>query len=117
MAVLEHCVFLIKLDRIVFGKLPLHETTKGLVRKLLMDLPLTNSEINSFGVYSGKHYRVLQSALIDNYEYFIEVEVPEDCESPDKDPFVQELRKRLLELDAAIGDTTKLRAFVEKYAL
>lgn len=71
---------------------------KSLVEVLVLDLPLTPAMIVDFGLSTDDHHRALLDAIVGA------------CETPAALPIMY------AELDEALGDGTKLTAFVHKYA-
>jgi hypothetical protein len=71
---------------------------KKLVELLVLDLPLTPAMIVDFGLSTDDHRRALLDAI------------EEACETPGALPIIS------AELDEALGDGTKITAFVHKYA-
>lgn len=94
------------IDRMGLGPLKIWQTTRGLVTSLMWDLPLTNAQCDDFGVVTANHYRALRAVLM--YE-------PEGAGLPPEE-VKADLRERILELDAAMGNGRKLTALVRKYA-
>lgn len=94
------------IDQIGLDSLEIRQTTRGLVNNLMVDLPLTLAQCDDFGVATANHYRALRAVLL--YE-------PEDVElSPNE--VEAGLRKRIRELEAALGKGSKLTELVQQYA-
>jgi hypothetical protein len=92
----------------LFQGLSIRPVTRHLVENLILDLPLEVPQLVDFGVDSANHYRALKEIL------FIEAEADE-AES-DSTVVREELRKRILALDEALGSDPKLNALVRRYA-
>ena len=70
--------------------------TRTLIRKLVLDAPLSPAELTDFGVDSPNHYRALRQAL------------ETGMEATDMATFAQEL-------DKGLGDGPALTALVQRY--
>jgi hypothetical protein len=88
--------------------------TQDLIDRLLLDRPLEPAIIVDFGVESAAHYRALKAALSND-----DTDVVNDDEA---EGYAEEhrqrtaLRTRIVELDAACGNATKLNAFIQRHA-
>lgn len=88
----------------IFEDLQIRPLTRRLVEHLLWDLPLSVPETMDFGVRTEDHYRALVFVL----KY--------DAEDEDSDEALDELRRRIVELDQAYGNFRMLNALIQKYA-
>jgi hypothetical protein len=93
----------------LFSDLPIRPLTRRLVERLLFDLPLSPAMMVDFGITAAAHYRALRHALC-----AAQVEVEADAH--DEGDGLCGLRKRIVELDRALGHGPRLTAFVRKYA-
>jgi hypothetical protein len=87
--------------------LPIRSCTKRLVECLFWDVALTPAVSVDFGVESPNHYRALRAVVFAPVEPAAEP-TPEAVEAA--------LRRRILALDAALGQGTRLNALVRQYA-
>lgn len=85
-------------------KLPIHDVTKQLVMYYLLDLPLPETVKGEFGVETMTHYLALRAVLFSD-----------DAQSPDEAQ--KTLHRRILEVEAALGNGPMLNKLVQKYAL
>jgi hypothetical protein len=92
----------------LFEGLQLRPATKHLVEHLLADRPLMPASIVDFGVDSPEHYRALKAVLLSESD-FSETEL-------EAGRALEGLRKRILELEAALGNGSRLNALVKRYA-
>ena len=81
--------------------------TKGLVNRIMLDLPLAPPHLVDFGVDTPDHYRALRAVLINDGALTVESSMNE---------VLGEANKRIMELDQAYGNGAKLMALVRKYA-
>ncbi|MFC1975679.1 hypothetical protein ACFLXQ_04725 [Chloroflexota bacterium] len=81
--------------------------TKGLVNRIMFDLPLAPPHLVDFGVDTPDHYRALRAVLINDGALTVE---------SSQNKVLRELNKRIVELDQAYGNGSKLMALVKKYA-
>ena len=98
----------------MFEGLELRPVTQRLVRNLCWDLPLTPAGLNDFGVETADHYRALRAILFVDYE-------SGDMDKQGKEPragdeAIQEVKRRIMELERAYGNGPQLTALVKKYA-
>ena len=84
-------------------KLPIHDVTKQLVMYYLLDLPLPETVKGEFGIETLVHYMALRVVLFG-----------EDAFAPDEAQ--QQLTRRIVEVEAALGNGPMLNALVRKYA-
>jgi hypothetical protein len=87
--------------------LPIRSCTKRLVECLFWDVALPPAVSVDFGVESPNHYRALRAVVFAPAEPAAEP-TPEAVEAA--------LRQRILALDAALGQGTRLNALVRQYA-
>ncbi len=87
--------------------LNIHPITKRLVNRIMLDLPLAPPHIVDFGVGTPDHYRALRAVLINDGALTME---------SSKNEVLRELNKRIVELDQAYGNGSKLMTLVKKYA-
>ena len=81
--------------------------TKRLIGNLLWDLPLSIPEMADFGVVSPDHYRALREVLVAGiFRDEIQTEAA----------IQRDFRQRVIGLDHAYGNGSKLTALVKKYA-
>jgi hypothetical protein len=92
----------------LFAGLPIRPATKHLVACLLADRPLTPASILDFGVDSPDQYRALKAVLLSE-SAFSETDL-------EGGRALEELRKRMLALEAALGNGSRLNALVKQYA-
>jgi hypothetical protein len=92
----------------LFAGLPIRPATKHLVECLLADRPLTPASILDFGVDSPDQYRALKAVLLS-----ASARSETDLEG---ERALEELRKRILALEAALGNGSRLNALVKQYA-
>lgn len=93
----------------LFPDLAVRPLTRHFVGRLLFDLPLSPAMVTDFGVESADHYRALKDAL-----FAAQFEIEADAE--EGGAVLSGLRKRMVELDRALGDGARLTAFVRRYA-
>jgi hypothetical protein len=101
-------------EEVMFEGLEVRPATQRLVRNLCWDLPLTPAGLNDFGVETANHYRALREVLAVDDE-------SRDMEKQGKGPpagdgVIQEMKRRIMELERACGNGPQLTALVEKYA-
>lgn len=86
----------------IFEDLEIKPLTRRLVEHLLWDLPLSVPELVDFSVETPDHYRALVAVL--------------KFDGEDADEALDELRRRIIELDKAYGNSRMLNALIQKYA-
>lgn len=91
-----------------FEGLEIRPVTRRLVECIFWDLPLPPPVIVDFCVDTANHYRALKEVL------FIEAEA-DDTEGEDG-VFSEELRKRILALEDALGSGPKLNTLIKRFA-
>lgn len=97
-----------------FSGLGIKQLTQDLIDRLLLDRPLDPAIIVDFGVESAAHYRALKTALFnDDTDNVNDDEAEGDVEDHRQRAA---LRARIVELDAACGNATKLNAFIKRHA-
>ena len=84
-------------------KLPIHDVTKQLVMYYLLDMPVPETVKGEFGIDTLMHYRALRAVLFG-----------EDAYTPDEAQ--KTLHRRILEVEAALGNGPMLNALVKRYA-
>lgn len=82
--------------------------TVGLVRNMLLDLPLSPAQITDFGVDTADKYRALKAVLFNEGDA-----THVDDDSSDTE---EQLWQRIQALDHALGDGRKLNWLIQKYA-
>jgi hypothetical protein len=56
-----------RLTAIIYDELaglPLRDTTKDMICRIVLDLPLTPAQQDDFGVYTPDHYRAIRAVLV-----------------------------------------------------
>jgi hypothetical protein len=100
-------------EEVMFEGLELRPVTQRLVRNLCWDLPLTPAGLNDFGVETADHYRALKEVLtIDGESWNTEKQGKGPAAG---DGAIQELKRRIMELERAYGNGPQLTALVKKY--
>ena len=96
----------------LFQQHPIRETTSRLVDCLLLDVWPSVPVVADFGISSSAHFAALKHAI------FFDDDVI--GHASDEDEFerqvLDEVRRRVIELDAALQHGQRLTAFVRKYA-
>lgn len=87
-------------------ELPIRPVTKRLVQYYLLDLPLPAFVAVEFGIDSLTHYRAFKAVLFDEHV--------DATQTPDQ--VTTALQRRIVEIDAALGNGPMLNALVRKYA-
>jgi hypothetical protein len=88
----------------ILENLEIRPLTRRLVEHLLWDLPLSVPELVDFSVASPDHFRALVAVL------------KFDDDDEDADRALDELQRRIVELDKAYGNSRMLNALIQKYA-
>ena len=91
----------------VFAGLPIRPVTRRLVTALLWDLPLSIVCQADFGVESAHHYRALRALLMEVSDAAADEDGAGRASAA--------LRKRIVELDAALGKGPALSALVKRH--
>jgi hypothetical protein len=99
--------FMSTLSHLLLRGQKIRPVTKHLVELLLDDRPLTPACTVDFGVDSADHYYALRNMFCGEIHF----------EAREGDPgAIEELRKRVVELDLACGHGPRLNALVRHYA-
>lgn len=98
----------------IFAGLEIKSLTKRLVYNFILDLPLEPPLIVDFGVESDRHYGALKAALFNDAEDRASAMNLFDEENDQS--ALEDLKRRIAELDAAYGSSEKLNQFVKRYA-
>lgn len=98
----------------LFQGLAIKPLTCRLVTHLLLDLPLEPALIVDFGVESTDHYRALKAAIFDDKTGEVDDGGEEGVALKQRQRAV--VQERIVQLDAAYGNATKLNALIQRYA-
>jgi len=95
---------------ICFEGLDIRPVTMNMVERLMLDKPLTPAEIVDFGVDTPDHYRVLQIIVRGACGDEDDLDDEMSCGF-----ILLEMRRIIVELDRALGNSAKLNELVHSY--